>query len=392
MRLSRRPAIYSLPPYSLTGDLLGFIRCGLQYRYTRVGQLPSSRPVQLWFGQFIHGVLEEAYRRFNEARKTGNDDLPPWPEARVSELCDLIKRRLAAQGLMPWSEDVEELGDARALHAINELGPVLFPLIHRAEVRLTGARLLPTNAIPREYYSREADRYEIVGVVDVITHVELADPEMQRNPLVQAILRELPDNPPDRFEIVIDYKGMRRPPREEDAGAGRSYWEIYAWQVHTYAHLRSAHEDSLPVIAGMIVYLNELHPTRGDITALRSEIRRGTTDVVPVQGSPAERILREWRRQDNTPPELPLDFRMSRALRVVQVTPGSIESSLAEFDAVVAKIETCRGREIVHGRIIRSWDTNAVDEDTCTACDARTFCPDYAEESEPRLPGVRPKV
>jgi hypothetical protein len=64
MRLSKRPPVYSLPSYSLTGDLLGFLRCGLQYRYTKIGKLPATRPLQAWFGSFIHGVLEEAYRHW----------------------------------------------------------------------------------------------------------------------------------------------------------------------------------------------------------------------------------------------------------------------------------------------------------------------------------------
>src|SRR5262249_43531982 len=121
MRLSKRPAIYSLPPYSLTGDLLGFLRCGLQYRYTRIGQLPSTQPVQMWFGQFIHGVLEEAYRRYDLARRSGRIDPPPWPTATITDIAELIKRRLAAQGLFPWDETLEKLGHARAEAAINDL-------------------------------------------------------------------------------------------------------------------------------------------------------------------------------------------------------------------------------------------------------------------------------
>src|SRR6516162_5674897 len=99
MALSIRPKIYSLPSYSLTGDLLGFLRCGLQYRYTRIGRLPSARPVQLWFGEFIHGVLEEAFRRYRDSVVKGNPFPPPWPVATLDDIRQLIKARLGARGL-----------------------------------------------------------------------------------------------------------------------------------------------------------------------------------------------------------------------------------------------------------------------------------------------------
>ncbi len=396
MRLSKRPPIYTLPSYSLTGDLVAFLRCGLQYRYTRIGHLPPTRPVQAWFGQFVHGVLEEAYRRYDASRREGKNDVPPWPEPRVQEVCDLIKRRLAAQGLFPWDENLERLGNARAEVAVNELGPELFPLIHRAEVRLTGARKLPTTKIPDKYRVREADRYEIAGIVDVVTHVELGDPTLQDNKLLSAILQQLPQDPPESFEVIVDYKGMRRPPLEVPSNVGPSFWDIYGWQVQTYAHLRGAHEDSLPVIAGAIIYLNELRPTAGDLSSLRKEIRAGTTDVAPPPGSEAGKILNDWNGKEE-PPTLPLDFRLQRALRVVEVTPETVQTSLQEFDDVVARVETCRGRELVEERVISSWEKNPSYESTCTVCDFRTFCPDYRatyagkyDELRPKLPGTRP--
>jgi len=255
MQLSKRPAVYALPSYSLTGDLLGFLRCGLQYRYTRIGKLPSTRPVQAWFGQFIHGVLEESYRRFDESRKQGAMDLPPWSEGTIAEICELIKKRLAAQQLFPWGKDLEELGYARAKAAVNELEPQLFPLIHRAEVRLTGARPLPLAQIPAQYRFREADRYEMMGVIDVVTNVQLYDPELWGNLLVKELLTDFKARslkPPGEFEVIIDYKGMRRPSQKPIDLSKPSFWDIYGWQAQTYAHLRQAQEDSLPVMAGVI--------------------------------------------------------------------------------------------------------------------------------------------
>ena len=395
MRLSKRPPIYTLPSYSLTGDLVAFLRCGLQYRYNQVGQLPPTRPVQAWFGQFVHGVLEESYRRYSAAREEGQNDIPPWPQARIEKIQELIKRRLAAQGLFPWHEDLEQRGNERAETAVNELGPLLFPLIHRAEVRLTGTRPLLVSRIPTRYQVREADRYEVAGVIDVVTHVELSDPTVQGNLLLEGILRELPQSPPPAFEVIVDYKGMRRPPLEVPSDVAPSFWEIYGWQVQTYAHLRDAQDDSLPVIAGAIIYLNELSPTESDLRTLKKEIREGKTDMIPEAGSEAEKLLREWDGKDLMP-ELPFEFRLRRALRVVEVTLESKRASLERFDEVVARVETCRGRELVEEQVVDSWEKNPSYENTCTVCDFRTFCPAYRktyarkhDESQPKLPSVR---
>jgi hypothetical protein len=381
MQLSKRPAIYELPSYSLTADLLGFLRCGLQYRYTRLGRLTPSRPVQMWFGQFVHGVLEEAFRRYSAARERGEDATPPWDAATLEEIRNLVKSRLASQGLHAWDADLEDLGDRRADAAVNELGAALFPLIHRAEVRLTGSRALPP--IASELQFREADRYEIVGVVDVISHVTLENQELKDNLLVHLINSVLTDLP-EEFELIIDYKGMRRPPIR-GAGAKPSLWEIYGWQLQTYAHLRRAQEDHLPIAAGVIVYLNELVPTQTDIESLRKEIAADTTDVRPPDGSGAEHELAKWARLGDP---LPFEFRLARALRIVPLSDETIQESLDEFDAVVTRIETCRGAELRGGKIIASWEKNPQDEATCVACDSRTYCPDYPRVTSPRLPAA----
>lgn len=393
MTLSVRPKVYSLPSYSLTGDLIGFLRCGLQYRYTRIGRLPPSRPVQLWFGEFIHGVLEEAYRRFKDAASGGTSPAFPWSIETIEDIRALIKARLAARGLVAWDEDLEKIGDARAEAAINDLGPYLFPIIHRAEVRLYGARMLP--AIDRKLEFREADRYEMVGIVDVVTHLELNDPAHRGNPVVQYLLKSLATLPPPKFEVIIDYKGMRRSP---SLGLVKgSLWDQYEWQVQTYAELRRKQADAFPVAAGVLLYVNELSPTQSDLELLKREIRDGLTDVPPPPGSPAEKMLKDW-APGKPIPTLPIEYRLARALRIVPVTYKSIEKALAEFDQVVKRIETCRGKELAGGSVLDSWERNSDDESSCTVCDSRTFCPDYQGkyarrhgETFPRLPAVRSK-
>lgn len=393
MTLSIRPKVYSLPSYSLTGDLLGFLRCGLQYRYQCIGKLPASRPVQQWFGEFIHGVLEEAFRRYRDSVQKGAPSLPPWSTTDLDEIRQLIKARLGARGLYPWSPDLEQLGDERAMTAVQELGPHLFPLIYRAEVRLTGARLLP--AIQSQLQFRIADRYEMVGVVDVVTHVQLDSPNFESNPIVGALKAVLGSTLPAQFEVIIDYKGMRRPqvpkPSEKD-----SLWTQYEWQLQTYGELRRAQPDALMVAAGVLLYVNELHPTRSDLERLKDEIANGTTDVPPSPGSADEAAIKNWRTRDKQLPQLSFDYRLARALRVVPITPQSITAALQAFDEVVKEIETCRGLEVSGQPVLQAWTKNSKQEQTCTVCDSRTYCPEYQakyarknSEFEPRLPSVK---
>lgn len=387
MVLSVRSKAYSLPSYSLTGDLIGFLRCGLQYRYQKIGRMPPSRPVQIWFGEFIHGVMDEAFRRFDEERRNGNVRLPPWSPTEVDDICQIIERRLASKGLKPWNPDLLDLGKRRANVAIQELGPHLFPLIHQSEVRLSGARLLPQ--IKSQYQFREADRYEITGVVDVISSVELSKPEHANNLIVKILKARLPGKLPSSFEVIIDYKGMRRP---NHFGMGKqSLWEQYEWQVQTYAELRRKQQGSKGVVAGVLLYVNELEPTKQDWETLRKEIKDGITDVVPEDDSDLAASIKAGKVDNRA---VPLDFRLKRALHVVQVDDKTIANALVQFDKVVESIETCRGREVHGAKILTCWDRNPYDESTCEVCDARTYCPDFQaryaarkSEKEPRLPG-----
>ena len=205
MPLSVRPPIKCLPSYSLTSDLVGFLRCGLQYRDSRLGNLPASHPVQLWYCQFIHAVLEESYRQVKEGKKPA----PPWSQADLDDIMDRIDRILSARNIQCLDDESEKLGRLRATAAVNELGPLLFPLINQAEVRVRGARKLPASL--KGIVTRNIERYEMVGVIDVVTHVELFSKKFRNNTVLELVVEALPSDPPEEFEVIVDYKGMKRP-------------------------------------------------------------------------------------------------------------------------------------------------------------------------------------
>jgi hypothetical protein len=329
----------------------------------------------LWFGQFIHGVLEEAYRRYRRHRdNTGEEVIASGAE--LQEILELIARRLAANGLRPRNANLDSVGRERAIIAVTELGPELFPIINEAEIPLNGTRRLPFERWPHDLPHRESDRYEMAGVVDVITEVQLDDPSLANNRVIEAIVGVLPKPFPTQFEVVVDYKGMRRP-SIRPGGTGPDYWSIYEWQLQTYAQLRTIRPGAPPVLAGVLVFVNELHPTWADLEALRREVDAGLTDVGPDRGSESESLLQTKRKRGAPPPTFSFDFRLRRALRVVPISRNSQDAASSHFDNVVFNIELSRARERRSPHILAEWPTNASDDATCVACDWRTICPEH---------------
>lgn len=376
MRLARKRPDRIVPEYSLTGDLLSFRRCARQYRYQNGSALPPSRPVQLWYGEFIHGLLENVYRLWESrgglpfpvpyTRLTLDDPIEE-PPANLDEF-DLrrlgwpVEESLLNQNKRARSRKARLAAYRRAEAAVNTLGPHLFPLIAEAEERVIGTRDIP-GAISQEH---RAERYALTGVIDVLTEIELGSADSS-NLIRQAVQATCP-NLEGEFEVIVDYKGTRRPDSDT------SEWTDGEWQVQTYAWLRHEQRRSRRVAAGILIYVNELAPGEGDLLALRAAVNAGRTDVAPFLDSD-RRMLENWRpgaRAQFSP-----EFLFRRAVRVIPVDDDSIYTATGAFDDTVARIETCVRQEDEAVSILQTWIDDCVDDKTCAACDFRYFCEGY---------------
>jgi CRISPR/Cas system-associated exonuclease Cas4 (RecB family) len=394
MTLTVRPNPYIIPEYSLTGDLLSYLNCGLQYRYYNRGALPPATPVQLWFGEFIHGVMEEAYLQWRD------QGLRRFPLDWIHQLRPMemqIHKRLLARGLYPPPNlfcpyevatksqgvcpDVNHphqlLASKRAEAAINTWGQYLFPLVDQAEVRLTGIRDMPgyQQAVSRSNY------YGVTGIVDVLSSVNLK--KAPKGNLILHFIRKHPEIerhsqslPEQEYEIIIDYKGMRRPSTSDPA------WNHHEWQVQTYAWLRQQQPGAKPVAAGIVFYLNELVPSREDFKQLLDDVNSAITDILPT-GADLDSI-KKWQKGSGTP-LLSMPYLEERSIRIFPVTECSKANSLRQFDAVVGDIEGSVLTEMQSGQINGSWRPNPA-ERTCTACDFKTFCSNPAKPYKPTVP------
>ena len=388
MKLSPRSKSYIIPEYSLTGDLLSFLTCNLQYRYQNKGTLPPSMPIQLWFGEFIHGVMEEAYLKW-ELNKTEF----PWDwKKEIRPIEDMIDLRLQVRGLYPPEnhffttnsvdstityEDINEydhqkLASARAERAINIWGPHLFPLIDSTELLIKGLRNMP------DYDENESrsNYYGINGVIDVLSSLQINTVNESENKIVEYLKQneefnnKIKELETEEYEIIIDYKGMKRPSLDD------KNWIYHKWQVLTYSWLRSKQEDAKPVVAGIILYLNELVPSNEDLIAIQKDINGETTDIeIPFNDY---EILMNW-DEDKEYPELSDGFKTDRSIRIIPIDEEEIKDSLERFDNVVLDIENSLIKESRGAKIKDAWCAKA-EERTCSACDFKTFCKNKTKE------------
>ena len=392
MKLPTRSKSYMIPEYSLTGDLLSYITCGLQYRYQNKGTLPPSKPVQRWFGEFIHGVMEEAYLDWKYQKKEFPWD---WKED-IRPIEDVIELRLQVSGLYPHDEELffsinqpgseltiedlnehdhKKLASARAEKAINIWGKHLFPLIDSSELLIKGVRPMPNF----DKNTSRSNYYGINGVVDVLTSTKINKIHEQSslfnfdNKIVNFIKKNMEESDIEEYEIIIDYKGMKRPPVKVSDPHSEDKWENHKQQILTYSWLRSKQEDSKKISAGIILYLNELVPSKEDLILIKDEIINNLTDI-PQDSELLDdiKLILDW-QEDDKMPNLSDEFKIARSIRFIEINEEEKRRALEKFDKVVSDIENSMIREMKGCKIQDAWKAEA-DKRTCSACDFRTFC------------------
>ena len=173
------------------------------------------------------------------------------------------------------------------------------------------------------------------------------------------------------YEIIIDYKGMKRPPYIMTDEKSEDKWENHKQQILTYSWLRSKQEDSKPIVAGIIFYLNELVPSKEDLVLIKDELNNDLTDVGQSYGNDVD-LINGWEEEDKAP-DLSDDFKIARSIRIINVDENEQEHALKKFDRVVANIENSLIKEMKGCKIQDAWKADS-DERTCSACDFRTFC------------------
>ncbi len=319
-----------IPSYSLTGDLLNYVRCPYQYRlFTRTG-VRESHPAQRWYGQFLHRGMRLAYENWhNEAIPTESYGWHSDEEEDgvFSLLVAQVVRTLRAEGLFRPG-NMGNIPERRLLRCIRLLGQHLFPLIKRSEVRLSAIRSSSSETV---------GLYQVTGVVDVLAVAKFGEPG--QNTLVDLILDRLDGEGIEvgtSGEIIVDYKGISRERLDTDAR------EAALNQVVTYGWLRNREADSDVVCAGVLCMVDDLLLPDGD-----------DANVTPC-GEEARRLLDE-------------------SIEVVPVSGEIIGKGTRYFDTTVERIEKALAVES-DSSLPEVWEPRPYRR-TCVACDARWHCP-----------------
>ncbi|MFM7037573.1 MAG: hypothetical protein ACKO2L_07610 [Planctomycetaceae bacterium] len=381
MTLSIRPSAAALTTWDVAGDLLSFLRCGLQYRYSRPGKPCPSHSAQQFSGRFLQQVLEDAWLHF----KAPASPSFPWPDTALQELMDHVEQRLAAHGVRCQSALGRHYTRLRAAAAVNELGPLLFPLLCHARLHVRGGS--HPQPVADSCDSTSQPSWELTSTIHAIARLEPFNPAPGSNPLLTLIQQHIREFHAETVELIVDFQGNQRPDSQQSAPLCDDWTQI---QIHAASSLYGPRTQH-PVVAGMVCYLSELVPSRRQFRFLRQTLLQRPDDpAVPSADSLDARILRTWkpRSASELPPLLSLHFRLQRTIRIIPISSAAQQATLHQLASTIRRINRCRSEEQRSSQILSAWELNPSNPAVCNACDARTWCPGCSSKTTPALPGI----
>ena len=340
---------------SMSGDLMTFRQCPLQYRCYNVLGLPRSNKDPLWNSEFICELEREAYHQW---RSTGRKIKDRQSIGLMSRQVDGFLR---SQGMRPhpktYEDDVEgisgKLMNLRAHETVCFLMDHLFPLVTE------------NDAVFR--YCDDRMPFSMTGSAGVMDGNTILNAESS-NVLAQIIKQSVESLSSDS-KVIFEIRGTERP-LQEDEGSNKDSHTTY---IHALMGMRMSDNDEAGrIAAGVILYLNELRLSKRARKALYAYLEDSDDDD-DID------ILLEL--EDGEQPSI--ESRMRRCIRVVPYDSVSSRKAINDMSRIGMEIIRAHQSDEEDPSAVRShWEPGNYDERRCKECDLALSCASVPDENK----------
>lgn len=362
--------------FSISGDLIPYRRCGLQYRHYGVDNLPRSDVSRLWASNFIEAFEKEAYHAWCIKKELGVD-------RNVSnELSRIVNRSLRTKGLIPnpisYEDDPngvsEKLMNLRAYDVLTFLVNDLFPLIcdNNIAIRYRDSSM--------NISSKDCDDSEDMHIYNDFVGFSIYD----TCGLIRGIsILEAPENNPIRkafgsdieritndSEVLFQICGMNSPLNKT---SGRH--EVLFEELRALMEMRNRNtiSEGPKVVAGILLFLNELHISK---RMMKAEQIRMYDPNVEIDLDDMDAVLE---MEDGNQPSW--DYRLKKCIKVEYYDQKICSRNLGSIVQLGTEISTNMEQDIMDpSNLISRWEPGQYDEILCSSCDFRYCCPEVPLE------------
>lgn len=340
---------YMIREMSISGDIMAYRACPRQYRYYDVLGLPRSNKDPLWNSEFICGLEREAYHVW---RTTGR---PVRDRPSIGIMCRDVSGFLESRGMHPHPKAYEDdpdgtsglLMNLRAHETVCFAMDHLFPLVRE-------------NDIVIRY--RDGDMpFSMKGSAGIIDGGAVLDAGDDN--ILACMIKETVKDITADSEVLFEIRGTERPLySDRDSGM-----DGHASYINALMGMRMSGTDHADVVAGVILYLNELRMSKRAMNALRVHL----DEIDDVLDDDELDMLNDL--EDGVQPSL--ESRIRRCIRVIPFDEVASRKAINDMHRVGMGI--IRSHEADAGdpsNIAMHWEPGCYDSRRCRTCDFRPSC------------------